>query len=59
MKPACTDLHNKDMINHAGSMAKVFETCKLYVFISLKYSTLTEFYAYETCIQEPAQQGHD
>ena len=59
MKPASRNLHNKDMINHAGSMAKVFETCKSCFAIILNNRTLIEFYTNETRMHEPAQQGHD
>ncbi len=36
MKPACKDLHNKDMDIHAGSMAEVTETNELHTIITLK-----------------------
>jgi len=48
MKPASKNLHNKDMINHAGSMAKVFETYKSCFAIILNNRTLIEFYTNET-----------
>ena|GEM_PF-2993359 len=47
MKPASSNLHNKDMIKHAGSMAKVFETCKSCFAIILNNRTLIEFYTNE------------
>jgi len=56
VKPACTDLHNKEMNrtrvsgwltkgnNHAGSMAEVNEIFKSCFVIMLNNKTLVEFY---------------
>ncbi len=48
MKPASSNLHNKDMIIHAGSMAEVTETNELHAIIILKYKLLIKLYTNET-----------
>ncbi len=51
MKPACSNLHNKDVIKHAGSMAEGSKSCNVGSKIILKYRTLIKLYTSKSILK--------